>query len=361
MVAVMLIAVLLDRRALTLRAVAMAATLVLILQPEALVGPGFQMSFAATTALVLVFGGMRYVDMSRLPKWVRIVFSVVLSSAVAGFATAPFAAAHFNQIAHFGLLANVLSVPLMGVVVMLAAVLAVCLAPLWLWGVGLWFVDQGLQWILFVARKVASIEGGVGHVVSPSALVLPILGISLIWIALWRGRGRLVGGVGVFFAFFLRAQTIRTIVLVADSGASIGLKGADGRTLSSAKGSGFVAGVWLENDGAPIAQMDAAAKGGFDRQGRQIAFYLGDWQIIAVTGKTALAALIGCGDADILISNQTVQNQRPCCVIDVISLRRTGALAFDLSADGDLITTTARQVAGQRPWAPQSRQAVPKN
>ncbi len=359
MVAVMLIAVLLDRRALTLRAVAMAATLVLILQPEALVGPGFQMSFAATTALVLVFGGMRYVDMLRLPKWVRIVFSVVLSSVVAGFATAPFAAAHFNQIAHFGLLANVLSVPLMGIVVMPAAVLAVCLAPLWLWGVGLWFVDQGLQWILFVARKVASIEGGVGHVVSPSALVLPILGISLIWIALWRGR--LVGGVGVFFAFFLRAQTIRTIVLVADSGASIGLKGADGRTLSSAKGSGFVAGVWLENDGAPIAQMDAAAKGGFDRQGRQIAFYLGDWHIIAVTGKTALAALIGCGDADILISNQTVQNQRPCRVIDDISLRRTSALAFDLSADGDLITTTARQVAGQRPWAPQSRQAVPKN
>ena len=74
MVAVMLIAVLLDRRALTLRAVAMAATLVLILQPEALVGQGFQMSFAATTALVLVFGGMRYVDMSRLPKWVQIVF-----------------------------------------------------------------------------------------------------------------------------------------------------------------------------------------------------------------------------------------------------------------------------------------------
>ena len=359
--AYIMVAVLLDRRALTLRAVAMAATLVLILQPEALVGPGFQMSFAATTALVLVFGGMRYVDMSRLPKWVRIVFSVVLSSVVAGFATAPFAAAHFNQIAHFGLLANVLSVPLMGIVVMPAAVLAVCLAPLWLWGVGLWFVDQGLQWILFVARKVASIEGGVGHVVSPSALVLPILGISLIWIALWRGRGRLVGGVGVFFAFFLRAQTIRTIVLVADSGASIGLKGADGRTLSSAKGSGLVAGVWLENDGAPIAQMDAAAKDGFDRQGRQIAFYLGDWHIIAVTGKTAIAALIGCGDADILISNQTGQNQRPCRVIDVISLRRTSALAFDLSADGDLITTTARQVAGQRPWAPQSRQAVPKN
>ena len=168
--------------------------------------------------------------------------SVVLSLAVAGFATEPFATAHFNQIAHFGLLANVLSVPLMGIVVMPAAVLAVCLAPLWLWGVGLWFVDQGLQWILFVARKVASIEGGVGHVVLPSALVLPILGISLIWIALWQGRGRLVGRVGVFFAFFLWAQTTQPTVLVADSGALIGLKGADGRTLRALKAVGLLRG-----------------------------------------------------------------------------------------------------------------------
>tara|TARA_B110000967_G_scaffold91579_1_gene94143 strand:+ start:429 stop:812 length:384 start_codon:yes stop_codon:yes gene_type:complete len=127
----------------------------------------------------------------------------------------------------------------MGIVVMPAAVLAVCLAPLWLWGVGLWFVDQGLQWILFVARKVASIEGGVGHVVLPSALVLPILGISLIWIALWQGRGRLVGRVGVFFAFFLWAQTTQPTVLVADSGALIGLKGADGRTLRALKAVGL--------------------------------------------------------------------------------------------------------------------------
>jgi competence protein ComEC len=361
MVAVMLVAVLLDRRALTLRAVAMAATLVLILQPEALVGPGFQMSFAATTALVLVFGGMRHVDMSQLPKWVRIVFSVVLSSAVAGVATAPFAAIHFNQIADFGLLANILSVPLMGIIVMPAAVLAVCLAPLGLWSVGLWFVDQGLQWILFVAGKVANIEDGVGHVMSPSAAVLPILGLSLIWVALWQGRGRLVGGVGVICALFIWSQTTRPAVLVADNGALIGLMGADGRILSRAKGGGFVAGVWLENDGAPIAQMDAAAKGGFNRQGRQIAFNLGDWHMIAVTGKTALAALTGCGGADILISNQTVQSKRPCRVIDVISLRKTGALAFDLSADGDLITTTARQVAGQRPWAPRPRQAPPEN
>ena len=55
MVAVALCAILLNRRALSLRAVAIAALIVLTLRPEALMGPGFQMSFAATTALVAVF------------------------------------------------------------------------------------------------------------------------------------------------------------------------------------------------------------------------------------------------------------------------------------------------------------------
>ncbi len=69
MVAVVLVAVMVDRRALTLRAVAMAALIVLALRPEALMGPGFQMSFAATTALVAVFGWMRDRALAEGPKW----------------------------------------------------------------------------------------------------------------------------------------------------------------------------------------------------------------------------------------------------------------------------------------------------
>jgi competence protein ComEC len=79
---------------------------------EALTGPGFQMSFVATTALVAVFSALR--DMPRiLPKWSSPIVAVVVSSAVAGFATAPFAAVHFNQISHYELIANLLAVPMM--------------------------------------------------------------------------------------------------------------------------------------------------------------------------------------------------------------------------------------------------------
>ncbi len=93
MVAVMLCAILVDRRALSLRAVAIAALIALALQPEALLGPGFQMSFAATTALVAVFNAFRDTEFTYVPRWLRPVIAVFMSSLVAGLATAPIAAA----------------------------------------------------------------------------------------------------------------------------------------------------------------------------------------------------------------------------------------------------------------------------
>ena len=152
MVGVMLVAVLLDRRAISLRSVAMAATLILILRPEALVQAGFQMSFAATVALVAVFQWLTQERgwRARIPRWGWPVVSVVICSLVAGIATAPIAAASFNRIAEYGLIANLLAVPLMGLVVMPAAVLAALLAPFGLEWVGLRLMGPAIDWILLV-------------------------------------------------------------------------------------------------------------------------------------------------------------------------------------------------------------------
>ena len=142
------------------------------------------MSFVATTALVAVFSALR--DMPRiLPKWSSPIVVVVVSSAVAGFATAPFAAVHFNQISHYGLIANLLAVPMMGTVVMPAAVLAVCLAPFDLAWIGFWIMEQGLTWILFVAQSAASQPGAVSHVVTPAPVVLALLALGGLLIILW--------------------------------------------------------------------------------------------------------------------------------------------------------------------------------
>ena len=352
MVSVMLVAILLGRPALTMRAVAIAAVIVLVLHPEALTGPGFQMSFAATTALVAVFGAMRRLDQQRLPRWSRGILSVVVSSLVAGLATAPIAAAHFNQIAHYGLIANLLSVPLMGALVMPAAVVAACLAPFGLAWVGLMVMGWGLRWILWVAQTVAGQEGALGHVVTPGGWVLPLIIGGALVVILWQGRARAVGIPIAVAGFALWGMTDRPAVLIADSGGLMGVMTEAGRSLSRARGDGFVAGVWLENDGGPVAQDVAADRQGMTRQGRVFRASLGDWDILQVSGKTALADLQGCGGADVLISNQVVEGQRPCLLLDVQMLRKTGSLALDMGIDGSLQMRMARIETGRRPWNP---------
>ena len=241
-VAVVLVAVLFDRRALTLRAVALAAMIVLTLRPEALFGPGFQMSFAATTALAAVFGVMCGMDVVWLPRWLRPVGAVVVSSLVTGLATAPFAAFHFNQIAQFGLIANLMSVPLMGTIVMPAAVLAAVLAPLGLEMAGLWIMDLGLRWILGVAHFVSDLDGSLRHVVTPGPEALALIALGGVFVVIWRGGLRWLGVAPVMAGFLLWHVAVRPQVLIVDSGFLIGVMTDAGRDVSKERGESFAGG-----------------------------------------------------------------------------------------------------------------------
>lgn len=89
---------------------------------------------------------------------------------------------------------------------------------------------------------------------------------------------------------------------------------------------------------------------GLATDGRRLTVDLGGWQILHVTGKTALADLVGCAGADILISNQTDAVDRPCSVFDIRRLRETGSLALNVAQNGDLHIETAHHIAGARPW-----------
>ena len=123
----------------------------------------------------------------KLPRWVAPVGVLVLSSAVAGLATAPYAAAHFNRFTDYGLIANLLSVPLMGALVMPAAVAAVVLAPFGLSWLALQAMGLGLAWILAVADWITSLEGAITPVVAPGPWVLPLLSFGALVLILWRG------------------------------------------------------------------------------------------------------------------------------------------------------------------------------
>jgi competence protein ComEC len=354
MVCVMLGAILLDRRALTLRSVSLAGVAVLLWQPESLLEPGFQMSFAATVALIAGFGAVdQQVLRERLPRLARPVFMLVLSSVVAGFATAPYAAAHFNRYADYGLIANLLTVPVMGAVVMPAGAVAALLAPFGLAAPALWVMEQGSAWILFVAHRVADMDGSVTGIVEPGPWVMPLVTFGGAWLVIWQGRHRLWGALPVALALLLWTGATRPAAIIDADGGVVGLMGPEGRVLSAPKGAGFAVKSWLENDGDLVAQDIAAARAGFDGPKGTRAFAIGDWRAVVLSGRgveTRLAA--ACAAADVVVmSADAVEVPQGCLVVDTAMLAATGPLA--LWVQGDALRLEPTHVA-RRMWSPQA-------
>lgn len=371
-VAVMFIAVLLDRRAVTLRSVAIAALIVLAHRPESLLGPGFQMSFAATTALVAVFNALKRVERLRTwPGWARWLTGLVLSSAVAGAATAPFAAAHFNMLAAYGLAANLLTVPVMGSLVIPAAVVAMLLWPLGLDWIAFRAMEAGLAWILAVAARIAEMDGAVRSIVMPPAPVLPLLTLGALLVILWHGRGRWAGLAPVALAVILWTGGARPTLLVSPSGRQVGAMVADHRVLSRTRGDGFVARLWLENDGDAVDQATAAARAGWQPDGAGRVLVLDAITLWHGVGRRAEADLAracalhdwvitpedapqGLGTAPALTGVSTAgaaqaQPAAGCILVGPQLLAQSGALALVPTPAG-LQLTPARRIQGQRPW-----------
>lgn len=351
MAAVMLVAVLFDRRALSLRTVAIAALVCLLLEPESLVEPGFQMSFGATAALIVAFEyWTQYQD--RVPAVMRPAAIMILSSLIAGAATTPIAAAHFNRIAEYGLLANLLATPVMGIVVMPAGVLAALLAPFGLAGPPLWAMEKGCALILAIGAWVASLDGAVLTVPAPPGLVLPMIGLCGALVLAARPLGlRLAGLAGLCAALMLWSLAERPGLIISGDGTLAGVMTAEGRALSKAKGGGFVAKNWLEDDGDGAEQQSAAARPGFEGTKRDRTAMFDGVEVLIFTGKGAGQRALGACRAGVLLvlSEDWTGGTGDCLLFDRQKLRQTGAVAFYPGAAGPL-AVSARAVAGRRLW-----------
>jgi competence protein ComEC len=355
MISVVLGAVLLDRRAMTLRSVAVAAMILLLLKPESLLEPGFQMSFAATIALIVGFAALDgSIYRQRIPRWVMPVFTLVLSSLIGGLSTAPYAAAHFNRFTDYGLLANLLTVPVMGAVIMPAGAVAALLAPFGLAWIPLWFMEQGARWILFIAHEISGWEGSVTAIPTPGPWVIPLFTLGAIWLILWRGRVQAVGLAAVALAFGLWLVADRPLLLVSGDGRLVGLAGPEGRVLSAPKGGGFAAENWLQNDGDLTLQADAAARAGFDGPKGERWFDLAGLRVVQLTGKGAADKLAeACARADLVIfANEAEVVPKGCPLIDQAVLAETGPLAVWLDDKGLRFEQTK---GADRLWSPRSR------
>ena len=283
MVSLSLLAILADRRAISLRVLAWAALLVLLLRPESLLTASFQLSFAAVAALIAAYeavqrgGAMQRLLEGREPGGpARLGRGLVLffaglagTSLVAGLATAPLALFHFQQIASFGLLANMIAIPLASFVVMPLIILSLLLMPFQLEPLVLPWLGAALQALLALAGEISSWPGAVQRYSE-----LPLWGaLSAVaagaWLCLWRGSWRYAA-----LPFFL----ILPLSIALHRGPDVrltqqeprwALRGPDGRLLLPLTAAGqFSADQWIKRSGLPPRYLAPGASLSLSFSGR---------------------------------------------------------------------------------------------
>lgn len=360
MTAVVLIAVMVDRRAITFRTLAVAALIVLAIAPEALVHPSFQMSFAATLGLVaLVQIGMPALfaapdnsATARAALWGGREFTMLLlASLVAGLATMPYAAFHFHRITPYGVLANLAAMPVVSAMVMPAGLLGLVAMPFGFDGFFWWLMGVGIDWMVAVARWVAALPGAVGRMAAygTGPLILASLGIVVMGLLRtplrWSGAGVLV------LAVLWAVAAPRPDILIAGDGRNVAVRGKDGRLhLMKGNKDAFAVKEWLAADADPQIVTDGSLSEGVscDSAG-----------CIASTAGGALVALSlrpeavadDCERAALIVTTRQVPSACRAYVIDAERLRRQGAMALRAGREGYAVDA-ARPRNIDRPWSP---------
>jgi len=355
MVAIMLVAVLLDRPAITLRNVALAALIVLVLRPEALATASFQMSFAATVGLVSTYEFLRMRASRRaepvLPGWLRFairgVVGLALTALIAGLATGPFAVFHFNRVAIYGLAANVAAMPLVSMLVMPMGLAAACLMPFGLEGPALALMGMGIDGVLAVARTVSQWDGAVRVVPqAPIAALLTVVAGGL-WLALWRGGVRLAGLPSVALGVAMMAQVDPPDIYVSRDARMAALDTGAGLVFLPRAGSDYVVETWQRTAGIP---PDPSATPRPDCDDAACVAMRDDLRISYV--RAPLAFEEDCGWADVVVTDLVPPQwcRDTALVIGPEEAAENGAMTLRRTQTGFTMDTSAAHT-GLRPWA----------
>ncbi len=363
MIGLALLAVVLDRTALSFRLVAWAAVVVLAIAPESLLSPSFQLSFAAVAALIATYEIVRdrrsalFAERGLAARIGLYLAGVVLTSAIAGLATAPFAVYHFNRIAWFGLAANVVAVPLTALWIMPWALAAFLLMPFGAEALALAPMGWGIEAMLAVAVRVAAWPGAVSLVPAMPVLGLVLIALGGAWLCLWRRPWRLFG-LGAMIAGALTVPlNPPPDILVSGDAKLLAVRGAGGELLvSSTTARRFDAGIWRRRLGLDEAiawpRLGATADGRLrcDPLG---CVYRDKGQLVAFA-QNGRALLDDCAAASVVISREPVRGRctGPRVVIDRFDLWRRGGHALWLSRE-EVRVETVREHRGTRPWTRQ--------
>jgi competence protein ComEC len=361
MTGLILLAVMLDRVAITLSLVAWAAFVVLLTAPESLLGPSFQMSFAAVVALVSVYEAAR----GPLGRWrtqapwprrlLLYAVGVALTTVVAAGATSPFVAYHFNRLATYGLAANLLAVPLTALWIMPCGVLALLLMPLGLEALALQPMGWGIARLIAIAETAAGWPGAVRTVGAMPESALVAIALGGLWLCLWSRPWRWLGLAGIAGGLFAAALAQPPDALVSENGKLLAVRDAEGALLlSSKRAEKFTAGIWLRRNGGGAPQPWPES-GAASADGRLACDALGcvlhaEGHVVALV-QDGRALAEDCRRATLVVATVPVRRACGAAVIDRFDLWRDGAHAVWLTPHG-VRTLSVDAWRGERPWVP---------
>lgn len=360
MTAVVLIAVMVDRRAITFRTLAIAALAVLLIAPEALVHPSFQMSFAATLGLVaLVAHGMprllAQADSSfagRAALWgAREIMMLTLASTVAGLATTPYAAYHFHRVTPYGVLANLAAMPVVSALVMPAGMLGLLAMPFGLDGVFWRLMDVGINWMIVVSQWVAALPGAIGRVPAFGTGPLVLATLGMIVLGLLRTPLRWSGAAVMLAATLWAAATPQPDILVSADGRHVAVRGDDGRfRMMQAGKDAFLLKEWLAADADARTPLDPSLSEQVSCDEAGCVSALRGGGLVSLAERPD-AFDDDCSEAVLIVAPQPAPPGCAATVVDRARLRRSGALA--IRHGGAAFTIDAQRPDGtDRPWSP---------
>lgn len=368
------IAVILGRRAISLRGLGLAAAVLMLLEPQEVPGVSFQMSFAAVLALIVGYerarpwlgrlrgeGGWR----GRLHQHLAML---ALTSLLAGTASAPFGAYHFGRVQLYFVIANMVAVPATAFWVMPLGLLALLLMPLGLDRPALVAMGWGVRVILWVAHTTADWPAAVLAVPHAPVWGLVLTGLGMAWLGLWRSRIRLAGVAMLAVGLASPLLTRPADLLVSDDARLIAVRTPAGVYVEQASGaSRFTredwAAYWAAGSLRPMPRDGTAADGAVvcDATGCALRPFAGAAQAFLVRAPITPET---CRRTRVLVAAAPARNLCPRPwpgLVDRFTVWRFGAAAIWLEP-GRARIVTDRGVRGDRPWViplPERRAAAP--
>lgn len=371
MITIMFAAVLLGRKALSMRNVALAALLILIVHPESLLSVGFQMSFASVVALVSFYergifprpgpgSGLLMVRVGE--KAVAALVAIFLTTLIAGLAVMPIAVYHFHHVTPYSVVGNVLAMPVLGMFVMPMALVSLLAMPFDLHAVPLGLMVGGNNLIVAIAGFVAGFREARINVgtMDLSALLLFVLGG--LWFLLWRSKLRLWGLLPVVMGLLLFSRTTVPLLIVEREGKNIVLIDENKMMWPMSRRAGtYSLDRWQSTYGARRYSQTKDRKSGGG--GRALRKWRCDQLGCTILHKGLTIAYSihpgaleeDCARADILVAAYPVFKRRADCgkvriIMDIRDLKKSGAVEIRWKGRQPHVITSAG-LTGRRPWS----------